>query len=107
MSGAIRSGRAFQHQKLVQARMVLDHDGTARHGRRDAAGVNRYSVCLLWSLNKHCAIPQIQPSRPAIEIKCSMGREPHNRFIEKTQLSTRSVAGAHNSSLMDDIVYRG
>src|SRR6266513_2369988 len=106
VSGAIRSRSAFQHQKLIEPGMVLDHDGGARHGGRDAACVNCHTICPLWSLNKHCAIPEIQPPRPTIEIKCSMGREPHNSFVRKTQLSARSVAGLHNSVLMDDVVYR-
>src|SRR4030095_14047234 len=107
MSRAIQSRGAFQHQEFIDAGIILDHDGGARYLCRDAASVNCRPICFLWSLNKHCPLLKIQTARPTIEIKCSMGGETHNRFVRKTQLSARSVAGPHNSLLMDDVVYRG
>src|SRR2546430_10050315 len=86
--------------------MILDHHSGACHGCRNAACVNCRPICLLWSLNKHCPLPKIQTARPTIEIKSSMGGNPHNGFVRKTQLSARTLAGSHNSLLMDDVAYR-
>src|SRR4029453_5629278 len=106
MSRAIRSRGAFQHQKLIEAGMVLDHHCGAGHGCRDAACVNCRPICLLWSLNKHCAILKIQTARAMIEIKGSRGGKPPPRLVKKTQPGAPSVAGSHKSLLPDDVVYR-
>ncbi len=67
--------------------MIFDHGGCPRDRRRGAARMNLHAIRTLRGLNQDRPFTQAQIVRPVFEAKRGVGREPHNRFIWKSQLS--------------------
>src|SRR4029450_8079332 len=77
-SGPIQSPCAFQHQKFIDAAMILDHGGGPPPPCRAIPRVNRRASRLPSSLNQRCALSQIQTAGPVFEIESSVGCQSHN-----------------------------
>ena len=85
--------------------MIFDHRSRSRDCRRDTGRMDRRTIRVLRRLNEDSPFSQAQIVDALFETESSIGGEPYNCFIWKSQLSVRGTARSYEGTSINDVVY--